>query len=105
MAFKVFWTETFKKEYLGLPVDEQKRIQKFIRKQLAVNPNVGKPVSITNIREKKLNGRRVYFIVYETKVIVLMVAISGKKDQQATIDLLKSNLDNFLRLAEELEKE
>jgi mRNA-degrading endonuclease RelE of RelBE toxin-antitoxin system len=102
MLYKVYWTETFKKEFSKLPKPEQDRVQNFIHKQLTTNPTVGKPLSVYNIREKKLNGRRVYYIFYEDKVIVLMVAISGKKDQQETIDLIKTQLPAFMQLVEEL---
>ena len=102
MTYKVYWTETFKKEYKKLSKSEQERIQNFIHNQLTKNPNLGKSLSVYNIREKKLNGRRVYYIVYEDKVIVLMVAISSKKNQQTTIDLIKTQLPIFMKLVEEL---
>ena len=46
-------------------------------------------------REKKLNGTRVYYLVYEGFVMVLMVAVSDKKTQQATIDAIKERLDSY----------
>ena len=104
MIYKVYWTETFKNEFKELPKFEQERVQKFIHNQLITNPNVGKPLSVYNIREKKFNGRRIYYIVYEDKVIVLMVAISGKKDQQSTINLIKTQLPYFMRLVDDLSK-
>ena len=46
-------------------------------------------------REKKLNSHRIYYLVYEEFVIVLMVAVSDKKTQQATIDDIKQRLDEY----------
>jgi len=46
-------------------------------------------------REKKLNENRIYYLVYEEFVIVLMVAVSDKKTQQDTIDDIKRRLDEY----------
>ena len=84
MLYKVYWTETFRQRFDELPKAEQERIETLIKK-LTENPRQGKPLGVYNIREKRIGVRRVYYIVYDKYVIVLMVAISGKKDQQLTI--------------------
>lgn len=40
-------------------------------------------------REKRVDGKRIYFLIYEDVVVVLVVAISDKKAQQVTIDKIK----------------
>ena len=94
MKFKVFRTKTFDKEFDKLPKSEQREIERF-EKKLVENPFVGKPLGLVFFREKKLNGRRVYYLIYEDIVIVLMVAISDKKTQQATIDAIKEKLEEY----------
>ncbi|MCK5282156.1 MAG: hypothetical protein KAK00_02000 [Nanoarchaeota archaeon] len=103
MPYKVFRTTTFTKKYKKLPKEEQKIIDKFIKEVLAINPR-GKPLDVHGIMEKKIKGRRIYYIVYDDYLIVLMVAISSKKDQQDTIDTLRKYLSEFLKLIEELSK-
>ncbi|MBI3027002.1 hypothetical protein HYY70_02720 [Candidatus Woesearchaeota archaeon] len=59
------------------------------------NHHPGKPLGYVFFREKKLNSHRIYYLVYEEFVIVLMVAVSDKKTQQATIDDIKQRLDEY----------
>jgi len=103
MAYKVFRTATFTKKFKKLPKEEQLIINKFIKETLTVNPR-GKPLGVHGIMEKKIKGRRIYYIVYEGYLIVLMVAISGKRDQQDTIDTIRKYLPEFLKLVEELSR-
>ena len=60
-----------------------------------VEPHLGKPLGYIFFREKKLNGTRIYYLVYEEFVIVLMVAVSDKKTQQDTIEDIKRRLDEY----------
>ena len=94
MHFKVFRTPTFEKEFSKLSKTEQIAIEKFERK-LSENPYLGKPLGYVFFREKKLNGKRVYYLVYEGFIIVLMVAISDKKTQQGTINEIRQKLDEY----------
>ena len=100
MKFKVFRTKSFDREFDKLPKTEQIEIENF-EKKLAENPFAGKPLGYVFFREKKLNGRRVYYLVYEDFVIVLMVAISDKKTQKATIDSIKVNLGIYYDMIKE----
>lgn len=100
MKFKVFRTKTFDKEFDKLPKTEQREIENF-EKNLSENPFVGKPLGLVFFREKKLDGRRVYYLIYEDFVIVLMVAIGDKKAQQATIDSIRGKLNEYSELIKE----
>ena len=100
MKFKVFRTKTFDKLFDKLPKSEQKEIERFEEK-LVENPFVGKPLGLIFFREKKLNGRRVYYLIYEDIVVVLMAAISNKKTQQATIDAIKEKLEEYHKIVKE----
>ena len=52
-------------------------------------------------REKRVGGKRVYYLVYEDLKAVLMVAISDKKTQQETIDEIKSRLQDYYIVIQE----
>ncbi|MBI5390006.1 hypothetical protein HZB02_00780 [Candidatus Woesearchaeota archaeon] len=63
---------------------------------------MGKPLGYPFLREKKISGRRVYYLIYDDIRLVLLVATSEKKDQQATIDHLKQHLKEFRTVAESI---
>ena len=92
--YKVYRTETFDKKVRRLSKEEQKRIEN-IEKQLRENPFVGKSLSYRFFREKKIGGKRIYYLVYEDLKIVLLVGVSDKKTQQATIDEIRKNIPAY----------
>ncbi len=94
MNFKVFRTEMFEEEFKKLPKVEQERIGKF-EGHLSENPFAGKPLGFMFLREKRLNGRRVYYLIYKDLIAVLMVAISDKKGQQTKINAIKTRLGYY----------
>lgn len=100
MKFRVFRTKTFEMEFYKLPKSEQHQIDK-IEKSLSESPFSGKPLGLVFFREKRLNGRRIYFLVYENFVVILMAGISDKKTQQSTIDAIKQNLDKYYETIKE----
>lgn len=104
MKFKVLRADMFKEEFGKLPGAEQERIRKF-EKHLSDNPFVGKPLGFVFLREKRLNGRRIYYLIYEEFVMVLMVCISNKKGQQAKINAIKAGLDYYHQLVRGIPKE
>ena len=100
MKFKIFRTKTFEKEFEKLPKIEQEMIVKFENK-LVEDPFLGKPLGYLFFREKKLNRRRIYYLVYEDLVVVLMVGVSDKKTQQATIDNIRLHLNLYYEVVKE----
>ena len=62
---------------------------------LKQNPQQGKPLGYGFFREKKFNGKRLYFLVYNSHRIIFIITISDKKTQQQVIDTIKSNLDAY----------
>jgi len=99
--FIVIGTDTYIKELEKWPKADQDAAIK-IPSQLAENPYVGKPLGYPFLREKKIGGRRVYYLVYDELNLVLLVATSEKKDQQATITHIKLQLDEFKEMAEKI---
>lgn len=93
-TYKIFIEEEFEREFSKLPVAEQERILK-VREQIKENPYVGKPLGYLWFREKHLNGKRLYWLVYDNLKAVLVVALSDKKTQQLTISAIKLALDHY----------
>jgi mRNA-degrading endonuclease RelE of RelBE toxin-antitoxin system len=94
MNYRVYATETFKKEMENLDLSDQGTIQK-IAISLAENPFSGDPLRYPFLREKRLREKRIYFLVYRDLSCVLLVAFGGKKDQQKTIDFIINALPKY----------
>ncbi len=94
MLFRIHTTKRFDKEVEKLSNEETKRI-KNIYNQLQENPYVGDQLQIKVLREKRLNGKRIYYLVFEDLWAVLMIAISDKKAQQKVIDYILDNINIF----------
>ncbi len=90
--FVIVEAAPFEEKFGTLTLVEKERVEKFII-QLRANANmIGKPLGYFFFREKKFNGKRLYFLVYEEWKAVLVITISGKKDQPETILAIKSRL-------------
>ncbi|MEK6943415.1 MAG: hypothetical protein AABX00_05110 [Nanoarchaeota archaeon] len=77
-----------------LPKNLQKEIEEFI-KELKKGSKIGQPLGYPFFLEKRIDGRRVYFLVYDDIDTVLLITISDKKAQQDTIDRIKKDLDYY----------
>lgn len=102
--YKVIGTETYLKE-IGKWTKNDREAAEKLPKQLSNNPYVGDPLSYKFLREKRVKEKRVYFLVYDDLKLVLLVATSGKKDQQETIDHIKNQLVEFKIIAEKIAKQ
>ena len=103
MNYAVYTTESFEKEMSKLSQSDQDIMQKIFL-QLKENPYVGDQLRYRNLREKRIREKRIYYLVYDELMSVLVVAISGKKDQQATINHIIKYLDEYKEYLEELIK-
>tara|TARA_B100002003_G_C14120009_1_gene538663 strand:- start:848 stop:1165 length:318 start_codon:yes stop_codon:yes gene_type:complete len=102
--FKVIGTDTYLKEVSKWPKDYQEAVDK-IPKKLAENPFIGDPLRYPFLRERRVKEKRVYYLIYKDLKLVLLVAVSDKKDQQATINHIKGHLDEFRKVAEDITKQ
>ena len=93
MTYSVYTTETFDKEIAKLKIDK-KRLQKIFL-QLRENPYVGDQLQYKNLREKRINEKRIYYLVYDDLKSVLLVAVSDKKNQQDTINHIIEFFDEY----------
>lgn len=101
--FRVFRSEWYDKKLNKLDTSEQIIISKF-EQQLKEEPYSGKPLGYKFFREKKFDGKRILFLVYEEHQTVFMVTITDKKAQQYEIDLIKANLDIYKNILEKIIK-
>lgn len=94
--YAVFRTKKFDKEFAKiLSIEEQREVIDIEKRQIANNPYVGNPLCYSFFREKRVGGKRIYFLVYSEMNAVLMVAISNKKAQQETIDEIRIMLKGY----------
>ena len=100
MIYAVYTTESFDKEVAKLPKGDKEIIEGIFQK-IKENPYSSDQLRYKNLREKRIREKRVYFLVYDDLQSVLIVAIGGKKDQQATINHI---IDYFSEYREYLER-
>ncbi len=93
--YRVFKTGEFDRDFEALEKAEKRRIEKFLAQLAEKGGAAGKPLSAPFFREKKFNGKMLYFLVYENVLVVLAVAISNKKAQQATINAILAKLAQY----------
>lgn len=95
MVYRVFKTADFDSNFEALEKMEKLRVEKLLRKISESDGNVGKALRKSFLKEKKFNGNRLFFLVYENFKIILAVKISDKKTQQATIEAILLELENY----------
>jgi len=99
--FKVIGTDTYLKEISKWSNPEIEAAEK-IPKQLAENPFVGQQLRYPFLREKRIKEKKVYYLIYEDLNLVLLVAVSSKKDQQSTIDYIVPQFKEYRKVAEQI---
>ena len=101
MTYAVYTTGRFEKEIEKLSELDKEIISKIIIK-LKDNPYVGDSIRYNFFREKRIREKRFYFLVYDDLSAILVVAFSGKKAQQDTIDEIISLLPEYKKYIEQL---
>ena len=103
MAYDIYATESFEKRVEKLSTSERKALNNLFL-QLKENPYVGDPIKFKFFREKRLKEKRIYYLIYEDFLVVLLVAFGGKKTQQETIDEIVKLLPEYKKYIEKLMK-
>lgn len=95
-------TDYFEKKFKQIiPQNFHERFKEHIF-QLQDRPfKIGKPLGVSFLRELKVDRYRLYYLIYEAEVIILLVTVSTKKFQQKTIDAIKENLQDFRSVVDE----
>ena len=94
MVYEVYTTENFDKEVEKLTKEYQEIIENLYLK-IRDNPYTSDQLRYRHLREKRVKEKRIYFLVYDDLQAVLLVTISGKKDQQATINHIVYYFDEY----------
>src|SRR3989344_3894340 len=102
--FHVIATETYLDELGRWDRSEREEAEK-IPSKLSDSPHSGRQLGYRFLREKRVREKRISYLVYDDLKLVLLVATSGKKDQQATINHIKDKLHGFREIVEEISKQ
>lgn len=101
--YRVFRSEWYDKKLGKLDKSEVTRIERF-EQEMKQNPFTGKPLGYKFFREKKFDGKRLLFLVYENHLVVFLVTITDKKAQQRDIDFIVSHLAVYKKEIDRLVK-
>ena len=100
--YRVYHSARFDEELAKYDKQLQSRLDR-IEDELVQNPFSGKAVGSRWLREKRFEGYRFYYFIYEDIRVVFMAAISKKKDQQVVINTIRTfqrffrkEIDNLL---------
>ena len=94
---EVYETDTFSRIFEASEKSEKEWIEK-MKDQIAENLRVGKPLRFDWFREKKLGGKRLYFLINEKTKKAVLVAFGDKKEQQSMINHIVLNRERYLKL-------
>lgn len=89
MAYRIKETNEFSKKFNKLPNNIKLRFEKQFKKIKKRPYNLGKPLGYKWLRELKNKKFRIYYVIYESNIIILLVGLSTKKDQQEKINIIK----------------
>jgi len=95
MTNEVLETDTFLEVYDSFEKKEQEWIEK-IKDQLKENLLAGKPLGFIWLREKRLDDKRLFYVINEKTEKALLVAFGPKKEQQRIINNILRNKEEYL---------
>ena len=93
--FKIFKTATYDEDYEMLDKSEQLRVDALVDDLFDNGDVTGRPLRVPFFREKKFSGKRIFYLVYKPFSAILLVTITDKKAQQATINEIFLHLDKY----------
>jgi len=93
--YKIMKTKKFNKQLEKIPLDIKKRFEKQLERVAEDPYNIGKPLGFKWFRELKNNTYRLYYLIYEEEVVVLLVGVSNKKMQQEYINKIRNKLKSL----------
>lgn len=102
--FKTYEIGDFEKNLKKLLDKSELEEYENFKKELKKGTILGKPLGYEFFREKKIGGKRIYFLIYKEITLILFVKSSKKKYQQETIDEIKILLPEFKKLAYDIYK-
>lgn len=100
MPFRIFTTKEFDEDFSSLDNSDKIRVNKILSQLKEKGDEVGKPLRYPYFREKKFEGKRLYFLVYKDYMVILALTISDKKTQHETINKIIQELTNYKEIVE-----
>lgn len=95
MSYIIQETKLFRKQFMKLSKEMRYRFKKQIV-HLIENPfSIGKPLQQSWLRELKNGKYRVYYYIHKNNVIVILLALSEKKDQEKIIKAILVMIRNL----------
>ena len=73
--FRILKTASFDEDYTCCSKTEQQHIEKILYQLSEQGDCVGKPLRLPFFREKRLGGKRLYYLVYETYSVILILIL------------------------------
>lgn len=101
--YRAFRSQDYDKKFQKLDFFEQKIISNF-EQSLKKEPYSGRPLGYKFFREKKFNGKRLIFLIYEDKKYIFLITITNKKTQQHEINMIKENFESYKNQIDKLIK-
>src|SRR3989344_1157613 len=96
IMFIVVLTEEVERQFRKLDASEYCRAMKILKQLQEHGDIVGTPLAgLWFFREKRINGKRLYYLAYPSLMGILIVAVSEKKSQQATIDRIIADIARY----------
>ena len=94
--FKIYTLPQFEEDkHLLFTKFEQIEIENILSDLLIDGDKKGKPLGYNFFIEKKIQHKRIYYLIYDELNIILLVAGSNKKTQQKTITEIKMLLPKY----------
>lgn len=93
---EVFTAEPLEEIFRKLDRSELIFIDK-IRRELLTNLKIGKPLRYSWFREKRIKGKRLYFLINLHSSKAIVVGYGDKKEQQRIINHILMNKEKYLR--------
>lgn len=101
VEYRVYRSGKFDRDLEKQDNDFLNKVNK-IETRLVENPYMGDPLGVSWFREKRIEGFRVYYLIYDDLHAIFMVRVSGKKDQQKVIDTVRLLFDFYREEIESL---
>lgn len=93
--FRIFKTAAYDEDYEKLDHSERLRVDDIVDSLFDSGDVTGRPLGLPFFREKKFDGKRVLYLVYSKLSAILLLAITDKKIQEATINEVLLHLDQY----------
>ena len=91
-VYRIYRTDGFINHHASLTNVEKERINRFVYQLTEKGPTVGKPLGYLFFREKKFDGKRMFFLIYAEWQTILLADVTDKKEQASTINEIRNEL-------------